>query len=77
MVHTTDYPTCPYCGEKYEDFYELPDGDNIIKCWGCGKTYLCSMISIYIVFEGETEPEEEREYDTKELPSNSMQLKVK
>lgn len=66
MVESKDYPVCPYCGDKYEDYYGLLEGDNIIECDGCGKKYLCKVTSF--TFENEGETEEETEYETKELP---------
>ncbi len=65
MVESKDYPVCPYCGEKYEDYYELLQGLNVIKCV-CGKNYQCVVNSF--TFDNDGENEEETEYNTSELP---------
>ncbi len=66
MVESKDYPVCPYCGDKYEDYYSLLEGDNVIECVSCGKKYLCKVVSF--TFEEGGEMEEEIEYDTSKLP---------
>lgn len=66
MVESKDYPVCPYCGDKYEDVYELLEGKNVIKCDGCGKNYVCDVMSF--TYEEGGESEEENEYTTEELP---------
>lgn len=68
MVESKDYPVCPYCGEKYEDTYELLEGKNIIECIGCKKKYECKVESF--TFENDGETEEESEYETVELPDD-------
>lgn len=65
MVESKDYPVCPYCGDKYEDYYELEEGNNTIKCWVCGEKYLCKVENFS--FENNGEREYEIRYETSEL----------
>ena len=41
-----DLPTCPYCGHKERDAWEIDfdgiDGDTEVTCSSCGKDYHCS-----------------------------------
>lgn len=65
MVESKDYPVCPYCGNKHEDYYELEEGSNVIECYGCGKKYLCKVESFS--FENNGEVEYETKYETSKL----------
>ena len=45
----TDYITCPYCGYKDRDSWEVDfgpglDGDTTVSCDACGKEFFASRI---------------------------------
>lgn len=41
-THYDNFPRCPYCGHRYQDAWELFEGDddtNEIECGKCEKKY--------------------------------------
>lgn len=45
---TTDYPQCPYCGQKRDEYGDLEEGENTLICGMCEKEYVVDLSIIYL-----------------------------
>jgi DNA-directed RNA polymerase subunit RPC12/RpoP len=44
-----DLPTCPYCGWREQDYYDVKDGD-VLECGKCGKEFVVEEVRTDISF---------------------------
>ena len=60
----TDLPTCPYCGDQDQDWWDIGRGLNndldqeCVECGACGKEYRATL---HVIVEFTTEKLEETE----------------